>query len=104
LLSYNVARRTRELGIRIALGASRPQVIGIILGEAMILVLLGAAIGLAAGCWSARLIATRLYAIRPNDPVAIAVAGALLITVSAKSGYVPARRASTVETMLALRE
>jgi predicted permease len=104
LLSYNVARRTREIGIRIALGASRPRLIGMVLGEAMILVVIGAAIGLVAGPWSARLIAAQLYAITPNDPVTIAIAAALLITVGAIAGYIPARRASMVEAMMALRE
>jgi putative ABC transport system permease protein len=104
LLSYNVARRTREIGIRIALGASRPRLIGMVMREAMVLVVFGAAIGLVAGPWSARLIAAQLYAIAPNDPVTIAVAPALLIMVGAIAGYLPARRVSMVEAVMALRE
>ena len=104
LLSYNVARRTREIGIRIALGASRGRLIGMILGEALMLVAMGAGIGLVAGPWAARLIAAQLYAITPNDPVTIAVAASLLLAAGTIAGYLPARRASMVEAMTALRE
>jgi predicted permease len=103
VMSYDVARRTREIGIRMALGAQRRDVVGLVLRETMILVVIGVAIGLGAALGVTRLIAGFLYGLTPNDPLTIGLASMLLLTVAALAGYLPARRASRVDPMVALR-
>jgi predicted permease len=103
LMSYDVARRTREIGIRIALGAQRGNVVGLVLRETMLLVVIGVIIGLSAALGATRLIASLLYGLTPNDPLTIALASMLLLTVAALAGYLPARRAVRVDPMVALR-
>src|SRR6266540_2499579 len=103
VMSYDVARRTRETGIRMALGAQRRDVVGLVMRETMLLVVIGVIIGLIAALGATRLIESRLYGLRPNDPLTIALAGLLLLTVAAIAGYLPARRAARVDPMEALR-
>jgi predicted permease len=103
VMSYTVARRTNEIGIRIALGAQRRDVVGLVLRETMLLVIIGVIIGLSAALWATRLIANSLYGLTPNDPLTIGLASMLLLTVAALAGYLPARRASRVDPMVALR-
>jgi predicted permease len=103
VLSYDVARRTHEIGIRMALGAQRRDVIGLVMRETMLLVVIGVIIGLGASLGATRLIASLLYGLKPNDPLTIALAGLLLLTVAALAGYLPARRAARVDPMVALR-
>jgi predicted permease len=93
LMSYNVARRTNEIGIRMALGAQRRTVVGMVLGESMLLVGFGVAVGLAAALWAGRFVKTVLYGLSANDPLTIAAAVTLITTVAALAGYLPARRA-----------
>jgi predicted permease len=102
LMSYNVARRTNEIGIRMALGAQRQDVLGLVMRESMILVVIGVAAGLAIAIGAGRLIATLLYGLAPTDVVTIVLAVAVMIVVSAIAGYLPARRASRVDPMVAL--
>jgi predicted permease len=104
LMSYNVARRTNEIGIRMALGAQRRTVVGMVLGESMLLVGFGVAVGLAAALWAGRFVKTVLYGLSANDPLTIAAAVTLITTVAALAGYLPARRASNVDPMDALRQ
>jgi predicted permease len=104
LMSYNVARRTNEIGIRMALGAQRGTVIGMVMGESMLLVAIGVALGLAAALSAGRFVKTVLYGLSANDPVTIAAAVALISGVAALAGYLPARRASNVDPMQALRQ
>ncbi|ABF43627.1 ABC efflux pump, inner membrane subunit [Candidatus Koribacter versatilis Ellin345] len=103
IMSYNVARRTNEIGIRLALGAKTQQVLAMVLREASWLAIVGVVVGLGAGLALVRLIRTMLYGMKPWDPVSIAIAAGLLLGVSLIAGYVPARRASKVEPMVALR-
>jgi predicted permease len=103
VMSYDVARRTHEIGIRMALGAQRRDVISLVLRETMLLVAIGVIIGLSAALGATRLIASLLYGLSPNDPLTIALAGLLLLAVAALAGYLPARRASRVDPMVALR-
>jgi ABC-type antimicrobial peptide transport system permease subunit len=103
VMSYDVARRTHETGIRMALGAQRRDVVSLVLRETMLLVGAGVIIGLSAALWATRLIASLLYGLTPNDPMTITLASLLLLTVAALAGYFPARRASRVDPMEALR-
>src|SRR5262245_53101549 len=104
VLSYAVARRTNEIGIRIALGAMRGNVIWLVLREALTLVGAGVVIGLLASLAATRTVSTMIFGLRPNDPLTIAAATLLLLAVATLAGYLPARRASRVDPMAALRE
>jgi predicted permease len=104
VLSYAVARRTNEIGIRIALGAQRGNVIWLVLREALALVAAGVVIGLLASLAATRTASTLLYGLEPNDPPTIAAATLLLLVVAALAGYLPARKAARVDPMAALRE
>jgi predicted permease len=103
VMSYDVARRMREIGIRMALGAQRKDVVSMVLRETMVLVAIGVIIGLSAALATTRLITSFLYGLEPNDPLTIALASLLLLTVALLAGYLPARRASRVDPMVALR-
>jgi predicted permease len=103
VMSYDVARRTHEIGIRMALGAQRRDVVSLVMRETLLLVAIGVIIGLSAALGATRLIASFLYGLTPNDPLTIALAGLLLLTVAALAGYLPARRAARVDPMAALR-
>jgi len=102
-MSYAVARRTNEIGIRMALGAGRREVLWLVMKEGLIPVLVGIAIGLPAAIASSKLISSLLFGLPPNDALTIAIATALLIGVAALAGYLPARRASRIDPMDALR-
>jgi len=103
VMSYDVARRMREIGIRMALGAQRKDVVSMVLRETMLLVTIGVIIGLSAALATTRAITSFLYGLEPNDPLTIALASLLLLTVALLAGYLPARRASRVDPMVALR-
>jgi ABC-type antimicrobial peptide transport system permease subunit len=103
LMSYAVARRTNEIGIRMALGAQRADVMRQVLVESMILVAVGVAIGVAGSLGAGRFVSTLLYGLAPTDMLTIAAATGLMIAVSALAGFLPARRASMVDPMVALR-
>jgi predicted permease len=103
VMSYDVARRTHELGVRMALGAQRSDVISMVLRESMLLVVIGALIGLGAALAATRLISSLLYGLSPTDPLTIGLAALLMLAVAALASYLPARRASQVDPMAALR-
>jgi ABC-type antimicrobial peptide transport system permease subunit len=96
VLSYAVAQRTRELGVRMALGAHRKHIFSLILGGGMKIVGLGLAIGLAAAFISTRLLRSFLYDIAPADPITFGIVTMLLTTVAFLANYVPAHRAMKV--------
>jgi predicted permease len=103
VMSYSVARRVNEIGVRMALGAQRFDVVRMIMRESIVLVGAGIVIGIGAALASGRLVATLLFGLQPTDPGTIALAVAVLLTVSALAGYLPARRAARVDPMVALR-
>ena len=103
LMSYTVARRTNEIGVRIALGAGRFDIIGMVFREIILLVVGGIAIGVPAALACARFIRTFLFGLNPTDAATIASAAVLLQAVCALAGYLPARRASRTDPMVALR-
>ena len=103
VISFLVARRTHEIGIRMALGAGKRQVLSSVLRETMMLTVIGIGVGLPVTLGVARLIASMLFGIKPGDPVALALAAFALCGVALAAGYVPARRASRVHPMVALR-
>jgi ABC-type antimicrobial peptide transport system permease subunit len=104
LMSYSVARRTNEIGIRMALGARSQDVLRLVMGESMTLVIIGIVIGVAVALGLSRLIATLLFGLAPTDALSLATAVLLMIAVSAFAGYLPARRASRVDPMVALHQ
>jgi putative ABC transport system permease protein len=104
VMSYNVTRRRNEIGIRMALGARQTQVLRMVLDEVAILIGLGLAAGFGASLAATRLVANFLYGLQPNDPWTLGVAAAILAIVAAIAGYFPARRASRLDPMTALRE
>jgi len=103
LMAYAVARRTSEIGIRLALGAGRGNVIKMVLSETVLLAVAGVAVGAPLAIWMAGFVKTLLYQVEPADPFVIGAAAAVLIGVAALAGYLPARRASRVDPMVALR-
>jgi predicted permease len=103
VMSYGVARRTNEIGIRMALGATAPRVTRMVMRETMLVVLIGVVIGLGAAVATTRLIAAMLFGLAPTDLTTISFAVILMIAVAALAGYLPARRASKVDPMIALR-
>jgi len=103
VMAYSVSRRRREIGIRIALGARRGRVIGMVLGEGLKLVLIGGALGLAAALAASRLVSGMLYGASPLDPVAFIGVPLVLVAVAALAVLLPARRAASVQPMRALR-
>jgi ABC-type antimicrobial peptide transport system permease subunit len=103
LMSYNVSRRTSEIGIRMALGAERSTVLRLVLKESTVLVGAGAVVGLVGAALLARLLTRLLYETSAMDPVAIAGATGVLLTVGVVAGYLPARRAARTDPVTALR-
>ena len=103
VLSYGVARRTSEIGVRMAMGATRVGVLGMILRETLRPVAIGIGVGIPLAVAAGRLIGSRLFLVGPSDPATIALAAALVICVAALAGYLPALRASRIEPMAALR-
>ena len=103
VMAHAVARRVREIGIRMALGARSGEVLWLILRETVIMVGIGALIGIPAALALTRLLASFLYGLTPQDPLSIAVSTAILLAITALAGYIPARRATAVDPMIALR-
>jgi putative ABC transport system permease protein len=103
VMSYAVSLRTREIGIRVALGAERRTVLFMVLKEVAVLALLGIALGLPSGYGLGRLVESQLYGLTARDPLTFAVATAVLVVSAALAGYVPAARATRVDPLVALR-
>jgi predicted permease len=102
LMSYGVARRTNEIGIRMALGARRFDVLRLVMGESMALVVAGVVLGLVAAIAASRLVTTLLFGLAPTDLLTMITATLALVAVSAVAGYLPARRAAKVDPLVAL--
>jgi predicted permease len=103
VISYSVAQRTREIGIRMALGARRQEVLWLIVGQCAKLTFLGVAIGLTAALFLTRLMSTLLYGVAPADPATYAAVAILLVVVALAASYLPARRAMRMDPAIALR-
>ena len=104
VMSYTVAQRTRELGVRVALGASRQSVLGLVMRQGMAITLIGVAIGLGGAFGLTRLIATQLFSVKPTDPATFATVTAVLVAVAVAATLVPALRATRIDPLTALRE
>jgi predicted permease len=103
LMSYFVTRRTNEIGIRMALGAQRKQVLVMVLQQSLGLVAAGVAVGLVAAFAMTRLIASELYGLKPTDPLTLGLTTLFMLTIATLAVYFPARRATKVDPMVALR-
>jgi predicted permease len=103
LMSYSVSRRTNEIGIRMALGAQRRDVLRLVMRESLILVAAGVVVGVLIALGASRLVTTLLFGLAGTDSLTIVAAVAVMIVVSALAGFLPARRASRVDPMIALR-
>jgi ABC-type antimicrobial peptide transport system permease subunit len=103
VMSYMVVRRTNEIGIRMALGARRGDVLSMILKETLALILVGTVIGVPAALMATRLIASRLFGVSAGDFVTIGCVVLLMFAVAALAGFLPAQRASRVDPLVALR-
>ena len=103
VMAHGVARRTNEIGIRMALGARGGNIAWMVLRETLVLVVAGLALGIPAAVLSARLISTQLFGLSPTDPLTLIAAAVVLTIVALLAGYIPARRASRVDPLTALR-
>jgi predicted permease len=103
VIAFSVSRRTREIGIRMALGSSRGMVVKRVLREALTLVVIGTVTGVVGAAWAAQALSSVLLGVTPFDPISYVVAGTVLLTVAALAAIVPARRAASVDPLIALR-
>jgi putative ABC transport system permease protein len=103
VVAYSVTRRTREIGVRIVLGASRSTVLSLVLKQALTMVLIGLVLGLAGALAGGELLQSMLYGVRPVDPVVLSAACCLIGLTGALAAYLPARRATKVDPLVALR-
>jgi len=103
LMSFAVSRRTNEIGIRMALGADRSSVVGMVMKEVIVLIGVGLAVGIPVALFCDRLAASLLFGLEPSDPATIVGATLALLGIASLAGYLPARRAAKVDPMIALR-
>jgi ABC-type antimicrobial peptide transport system permease subunit len=103
VISFTVARQTHEIGVRMALGARRGQVLGMVLKRALALTLTGSAIGLAVALALSQAASSLLYGISPRDPLTLATVPVLLVLIAMLAGWLPARRAAALDPLRALR-
>jgi hypothetical protein len=103
MVSYAVSGRTREIGIRVTLGASRESVLKLVLGQALRPVAFGAALGIGGAAAAAQILTSFLFGISPLDPLSYVIAPLFLFAVSVVAGYIPARRAARLSPMITLR-
>ena len=103
VMSYAVGQRVHEIGIRMALGARAGDVLSLVLRQGLSLVVMGIVIGLMGAVWLTEAMKSLLFGVSPNDPPTFAIVSALLLAVAAAATYIPARRATKVDPMVALR-
>lgn len=102
-VSYNVSRRTNEIGIRMALGAQRSNVVWMVLRSVMLMIIVGLGLSVPIALGTSKFFESFLFDMKPNDPVALTAAVAILLACGILAGYAPARRAARIEPMVALR-
>ena len=103
MVSQGVAQRTREIGVRLALGASPPEILRLIVGRVALVASLGIAVGIALAFPATRLLTELLYQVKPGDPRILAVLTLVLLAVALAAGYLPARRAARIDPLITLR-
>jgi putative ABC transport system permease protein len=103
VMAYSVARRTSEIGVRMALGATRTTILGLVLRQGLLTAAIGVALGVVASFAVTRAMGSLLFGLTPTDPLTFAAVTVLLLFVGALASYVPARRATRVDPMVALR-
>ncbi|HEY1343070.1 MAG TPA: FtsX-like permease family protein, partial [Bryobacteraceae bacterium] len=104
MMAHSVARRTNEIGLRMALGADRRRLVWMVLREVAIMAIAGLAIGLPVALALSKLVGSFLFQMKPNDPLAMTAAAAILVAAALLAGYAPARRASRIDPWTALRD
>ena len=103
VIAFSVAQQTKEIGVRIALGATRGRVLRMTLGEGITIGVLGLLVGVAIALAVARVLRASLYGVSPTDPLAFVAAAVVLLAVALVAGYIPATRATKVDPLVALR-
>jgi ABC-type antimicrobial peptide transport system permease subunit len=103
VMAYNGVRRMREIGVRLALGAGRRQIVVMMLRQGMRLLVIGLAVGIAGGLVSSRVVRSLLFEVSPTDPLTYFAVAALLAIAAAVACWIPARRASRVDPIITLR-
>ena len=103
LISYNTERATHDFGVRLALGAQSHHVLWMVLKRGLLLAVIGLAIGMGASLWLSRLVASMLFGVARNDPATLIAVAAVVVIVALLACYLPARRATQVDPLIALR-
>ena|SRR5205807_7261445 len=103
VIAYTISQRTREIGVRMALGATRSNVLGLVLRQGMLLAVIGVALGLVGALGMTRVLTNLLYGVKPTDPVTFVAVSLVLLLVSLAACWLPARRAARVDPVEALR-
>ena len=104
ILSYSVSQRRKEIGIHMAMGASRQRVLGMVLGQGMLLAVAGLAVGVGASFLLTRFLQTQLFNVRPSDPATLVAVVTFIAAVALVACYLPAHRATRVDPMVVLRD